>query len=397
MSNLNIKMDFPTCYRNPGVYSPKEGDEVVGSYEFTRSVAELPVQVFTPRYSEYTIRSKNASILVLSHEFYLDEPRQSEESDISQEQRLSYEEVTLAAHLASILFGSATFIEEEEENIFDSFDTQSDCSSVCSHDDDESRSIMRDDSALFEFPPPDLMISKGMSLSEARFAAKMQEDMPAIGKAVSLSERKFAVSQRFNKMISNRMSITMDGGRASLCGSNSRLSIDISRLSVASMQDSSRMSTPNFDFAQILNDSIAPSQEKEEDEKEEEEAHNDSESERSDSDSEAPDDDFEVTSDISDTDADTISSVSEQAESTIESVSSSPIVKMSSLYSQLKARRKGSSRSLSTISSVRGRNRTTAHTIARSRTFAIQSVLTKTARTGLSYCVRSRSESTVSR
>merc|ERR1719424_2034672 len=165
-------MDFPTCYRNPGVYSPKEGDEVVGSYEFTRSVAELPVQVFTPRYSEYTIRSKNASILVLSHEFYLDEPRHSAESEGL---RQSYEEVTLAAHLASILFGSAIFIEEEEENIFDSFDTQSDCSSVASHDDDESRSIMRDDSALFEFPAPDLMISKGMSLSEARFAAKMQE------------------------------------------------------------------------------------------------------------------------------------------------------------------------------------------------------------------------------
>jgi len=380
---------------SPNVYSPKFGDEVVGSYAFTHSVAEpVVIQVYTPRYSEYTIRSKSGSLVVPSHEFFLDEPRESDDSENLEnfDHRLSYEEVTVAAHLFGLWFGSKTAIEDEE-------DIHSDCSSVSSHDGE--RSSRRSSTSVVDFPAPDLM--------------KLAEYVPKIGKAASpnftVGERKFAGRGRMSAHFANNNRISMDFGRTSISASNTRMSIDISRLSIASM-DASRMSAPNLDFAQILNDRIAPRakkmmlaiEEKVNEIVSGEEIDSESESKCSDYDCEAADDQFEVASDISETDSEITSGTPEQDKSTIQSAHSSPIVKMSSLYSELKAR--GSAPftyPLSTVSSFGSRKTTrpmftraaTSNSLAHSRTLGLQKVLTATARSGLSYCVRSRSESSL--
>jgi len=368
---------------SPNVYSPKFGDEVVGSYAFTHSVAEpVVIQVYTPRYSEYTIRSKSGSLVVPSHEFFLDDPRESDDSENLEnfDHRLSYEEVTVAAHLFGLWFGSKTAIEDEE-------DIHSDCSSVSSHDGE--RSSRRSSTSVVDFPAPDLMKSPKFTVSE----------------------RKFAGRGRMSVKFANNNRISMDFGRTSISASNTRMSIDISRLSIASM-DASRMSAPNLDFAQILNDRIAPRakkmmlaiEEKVNEIVSGEEIDSESESKCSDYDCEAADDQFEVASDISETDSEITSGTPEQDKSTIQSAHSSPIVKMSSLYSELKAR--GSAPftyPLSTVSSFGSRKTTrpmftraaTSNSLAHSRTLGLQKVLTATARSGLSYCVRSRSESSL--
>lgn len=372
---------------SPNVYSPKFGDEVVGSYAFTHSVAEpVVIQVYTPRYSEYTLRSKSGSLVVPSHEFFLDEPRESDDSE-NFDHRLSYEEVTVAAHLFGLWFGSKTVIEDEE-------DIHSDCSSVSSHD-REFRSRRSSSISVVDFPAPDLM--------------KLTDDVPKIGKA-AVGERKFAGRGRMSVNFANNNRISMDFGRTSISASNTRMSIDISRLSIASM-DASRMSAPNLDFAQILNDRIAPRakkimlaiKEKVNEIVPEEEIDSESESKCSDYDCEAADDQFEVASDISETDSEITSGTPEQDKSTIQSAHSSPIVKMSSLYSELKARGTGHfTYPLSMASSFASRKTrpmftraATSNSLAHSRTLGLQKVLTATARSGLSYCVRSRSESSL--